>query len=67
MDSLLFMILDVAGLEPLGLCVKKTIRWIVFSTRRLAGTEIHKNLGRQANSMQGVAEADGQALSLRPY
>ncbi len=52
-DSLFFMILDVARLEPLGLCVKKTIRWIVFSTRRLAGTEIHKNLGRQANSMQG--------------
>ncbi len=56
----------VRGLEPLGLCVKKTIRWIVFSTRRLAGTEICKNLGRQANSMRGVAVAYCQVLPPQP-
>ncbi len=39
-------------------------QWHVFSQKRLAGTEIRKNLGHQAVSMQGIAVADGQVPSL---
>ena len=47
-----------------GFCVKKTIPWIVFSKKRLAGTEIRKNLGRQANSMRAICEQTVKSLLL---
>ena len=42
-------------LNPRGSARKKTVRWTVFRAEREAGTEIRKNFGRRAGSMQGAS------------
>ncbi len=65
--GLCFLYLSVnRGGEPSGFAVKKTIRWIVFRQRRLAGTEFREKLGRQASDMRGVDEADCRPRSPAP-